>query len=201
MTIRYRSSVKKGSETDELRPEYDFSQMTGGVRGKYAAAYRRGTDAMSAKVYLETTVISYLTAWPSRDIVYAAHQQITREWWDRRSRFDLYVSRAVLREAARGDTDAAARRLAALKGIPVLAVTAEASELAELFLLHNTLPRKAAVDAVHIAVAILNGMDYLLTWNCSHIANAMVRGKIAQVCLEAGLQRPVICTPEELMEE
>ena len=156
---------------------------------------------MKAKVFLETSVISYLTAWPSRDIVYAAHQQITREWWDRRSRFDLYVSRAVLREAARGDADAAARRLAALKGIPVLAVTTEASELAELFLLHNTLPAKAAVDAVHIAVAILNGMDYLLTWNCSHIANATVRGKIAKVCQEAGLQRPVICTPEELMEE
>jgi predicted nucleic acid-binding protein len=193
--------LKKDSETDELRPEYNFSELKGGVRGKYAEAYRRDAKALKAKVFLETSVISYLTARPSRDIVYAAHQQITREWWDQRSRFDLYVSQAVLREAARGDADAATRRLAALKGIPVLAVTAEASELAELFLLRKTLPAKAAVDAVHIAVAILNGMDYLLTWNCSHIANATVRGKIAQVCQEAGLQRPVICTPEELMEE
>jgi len=156
---------------------------------------------MRAKVFLETSVISYLTALPSRDLVYAAHQQITREWWNQRSCFDLYVSQAVLREIARGDTEAAARRLAAVRGIPVLRVTAEASDLAELFLAHNALPAKAAVDAVHIAVAILNGMDYLLTWNCSHIANATVRGKIGQACQEAGLQRPVICTPEELMEE
>ncbi|HEX9943449.1 MAG TPA: type II toxin-antitoxin system VapC family toxin [Thermoanaerobaculia bacterium] len=156
---------------------------------------------MRAKVFLETSVISYLTALPSRDIVHAAHQQITRDWWDQRSRFDLYVSQAVLREAARGATDAAARRLAVVEDIPVLAVTAEASELAERFLHEGTLPAKAAIDAIHIAVAVINGMDYLLTWNCSHIANARIRGRIEKTCRDAGFQPPVICTPEELMEE
>ena len=156
---------------------------------------------MRAKVFLETSVISYLTASPSRDIVSAAHQQITREWWNQRSRFDLFVSQAVLREAARGDTEAAARRLAAVKGIPVLAVTAEASELAEQFLRETVLPAKAAIDAIHIAVAVVSGMDYLLTWNCSHIANARIRIRIEETCEDVGLQAPVICTPEELMEE
>ena len=156
---------------------------------------------MRARVFIETSVVSYLTASPSRDIVHAAHQQITREWWGRRSHFDLYVSQAVLREAARGNPEAAARRLAAVQNIPVLAVGSEASELAELFLVENALPAKAAVDAIHIAVAVINGMDYLLTWNCTHIANAAIRARIEKICRNAGLQPPVICTPEELMEE
>ena len=158
-------------------------------------------SAPKPKVFLETSVISYLTASPSRDIVHAAHQQLTREWWDKRSRFDLYVSQAVLREAARGDANAAARRLAALEGLPVLAITGEVSDLAEYFLAASALPAKAALDAIHIAVAVVNGMDYLLTWNCSHIANATIRGKIEQLCREAGLQPPIICTPEELTED
>jgi hypothetical protein len=156
---------------------------------------------MKARVFLETSVISYLTASPSRDIVHAAHQQITREWWSRRNRFELYVSQAVLREAARGNSEAAGRRLTAMQNIPVLAVSGEASKLAELFLAVNALPAKAAVDAVHIAVAVINGMDYLLTWNCTHIANAGIRARIEKICRDAGLQPPVICTPEELMED
>jgi predicted nucleic acid-binding protein len=155
---------------------------------------------LKAKVFLETSVISYLTASPSRDIVHAAHQQLTREWWDKRSRFDLYVSQAVLGEAGRGNASAATRRLAAVQGLPVLAITGEVSDLAERFLDESALPAKAAVDAIHIAVAVVNGMDYLLTWNCSHIANAQIRAKIEQICRRAGLQPPVICTPEELME-
>lgn len=156
---------------------------------------------MKAKVYLETTVISYLTALPSRDIIQAAHQQITHEWWQRRDRFDLFVSQAVLEEAARGDAKAAARRLAALEGIPVLAVGVEVSELAERFLRMRAIPPKAAIDALHIAVAVVNGMDYLLTWNCMHIANAALRGKIEHTCRGVGLRPPILCTPEELMEE
>lgn len=138
---------------------------------------------------------------PSRDIVLAAHQQITREWWQRRERFDLFVSQAVLREAGRGNAEAAARRLAALQGIPVLTVGAEVSDLAERFLKTGVMPAKAAIDAIHIAVAVVHGMDYLLTWNCTHIANAAIRAKIEQTCREAGLQPPMICTPEELIEE
>lgn len=145
-------------------------------------------------------MISYLTALPSRDIVHAAHQQITREWWNKRSRFSLYVSQAVLGEARRGNASAAARRLAAVQGLTVLAVTGEASDLAERFLRASALPAKAALDAIHIAVAVVNGMDYLLTWNCTHIANAKIRGNIDQICRAEGLQPPAICTPEELME-
>ena len=160
------------------------------------------TDSpMKSKIYLETTIISYLTALPSRDIVQAAHQQITREWWERRDRFDLFVSEAVWEEAARGDSDAAARRLAALEGMAVLAVGLEVSDLAERFLQMRLIPAKAAVDAVHIAAAVVNGMDYLLTWNCTHIANAAVRSKIENTCRDIGLHPPMICTPEELMEE
>lgn len=158
-------------------------------------------STLKPKVFLETSVISYLTALPSRDIVHAAHQQITREWWEKRGRFELYVSQAVLVEARRGDSDAAARRIAATEGIPVLAVTGEASDLAERFLQATALPAKAAIDAVHIAVAVVNGMDYLLTWNCTHIANAKIRWKIEEVCRNVELRPPVICTPEELMED
>ena len=109
---------------------------------------------MTSKIYVETTVISYLTALPSTDLIRAAHQQITRDWWERRQRFDLFVSQAVLREVAGGDAEAAGRRLAAVEGIPVLAVDTEVSQLAERFLVLRVIPTKAAVDAVHIAVAV-----------------------------------------------
>jgi len=147
---------------------------------------------------LETTIASYLTAQTSRNILVAAHQQITRRWWRRRSRFNLFVSQAVLQEAARGDAVAAARRLAAMDGLPVLAVDSAATELSARLFRKCALPPKAELDAVHIAVSVLNGMDYLLTWNCTHIANAALRGKIEQTCRDEGLQAPIICTPEEL---
>ena len=155
---------------------------------------------MKAKVYVETTIISYLTAAPTRDIIQAAHQQMTREWWERRTGFDLYVSQTVVTESGRGDAEAAGRRLAALEGIHVLAVTTEAVDLAERFIQAHAMPQNAAADALHVALAVVNGMDYVLTWNCTHIANAAIRAKIEQPCREAGLQHPIICTPEELME-
>ena len=155
---------------------------------------------MKPKVYVETTIVSYLSALPSRDIVLAAHQQLTREWWARRERFDLFVSRPVWDEAARGDAEAAAKRLAALDGIPILLVSDEASAFADWLLATNILPMKAATDALHVAIAVLSGMDYLLTWNCTHIANAAIRGRIEQACRAAGMQAPIICTPEELTE-
>ena len=153
------------------------------------------------KVYVETTVVSYLTGLPSRDLVLTAHQQLTAEWWQRRDRFDLFVSEAVLQEAAGGDPSAAARRMAALQGISVLELTAPVAGLARALVAGHAVPATAAVDAVHIAVAAVNGMDFLLTWNCTHIANAATRGMIERVCRAAGLVPPVICTPEELMEE
>ena len=156
---------------------------------------------MRSKVYLETTIPSYLTAWPSRDLVKAAHQQITREWWQTRTRFDLYISQVVLREAGGGDVEAARLRLEVVEGIPVLALSPEASALAQQLLQHGPLPAKAAVDALHIGIAAVNGMDYLLTWNCTHIANAAIRYQIETLCRASGYVPPVLCTPEELMEE
>jgi hypothetical protein len=155
----------------------------------------------NSSVYLETTVVSYLTALPSRDLVVAGHQQVTREWWEGRLRFDLYISEAVLAEAGRGDEGAAGRRLAALGDVTVISALPEAMALARGFLEAAAMPRKAAIDAVHVAIAAVHGIDYLLTWNCAHIANAAIRAKVEAVCRAAGYQPPIICTPLELMDE
>ncbi len=156
---------------------------------------------MKPKIYLETTISSYLSAWPSRDLVTAAHQQITREWWEARHKeFELFISQIVIHEAAGGDRDAAARRLEMLKDIPLLELTESATALAQELIEQLPLPEKATVDALHIALAVVHGMDYLLTWNCAHIANAALRSKIEAVCRSKGYEPPVICTPEELWE-
>jgi PIN domain len=154
---------------------------------------------MSSKVYLETSVVSYLTSFPSRDIVVAAHQQITHAWWAKRSTFELFVSEAVLSEAAAGDPNAAGRRLAALTGISILTITSDARDLALHFLDAGALPRKAFLDALHVAVAAVQGMDFLVTWNCSHIANAQIRAKLERLCRSLNLVPPTICTPEQLL--
>ena len=155
---------------------------------------------LQPKLYLETTVPSYLTAWPSRDLIRAGHQQITREWWrTRRDAFDIFVSQFVLDEAAAGDPEAARDRLHALQDYPLLDITEEVDELAAAFIKTLALPPKAVTDAAHIAVAAVHGMHFLLTWNCTHIANAEMAVAIEQVCREHGLACPVICTPEELM--
>jgi predicted nucleic acid-binding protein len=154
------------------------------------------------RVYLETTVISYLTARPSRNLRAVAHQEITADWWTRRRmRFELYVSRLVLDEASAGDVEAAARRLVTLNGIPRLELTESASLLAANLVTEAAIPREAIEDALHVAVAAAHGMDYLLTWNCRHIANATMRNRIADICAASGFEAPVICTPEELLED
>ncbi|MGH2583937.1 MAG: type II toxin-antitoxin system VapC family toxin [Dehalococcoidia bacterium] len=156
---------------------------------------------MKRKVYLETTIASYLTAWPSRDLITAAHQQLTRDWWqNRREEFDLFISPAVLRESGGGDPEAATRRLAVLNDLPLLELTGAATTLAQELVREVPLPAKAAVDALHIAIAVVHGIDYLLTWNCTHIANAALRTQIDAVCRANGYASPVICTPEELLE-
>jgi len=156
---------------------------------------------MKLKVYLETTIVSYLTARPSRDLITAAHQQITQQWWQtQRARFDLFVAPPVMQEAQAGDPDAAARRIAALQGIPLLTLSEEAAGLAQALIEQRPLPTNAVVDALHIAIAAVNGMHYLLTWNCTHIANAAIRSDMEDVCRARGYEPPVICTPEELWE-
>jgi hypothetical protein len=156
---------------------------------------------MKPVVYVETTVPSYLTAWPSRDVVRAGEQQVTRDWWARRFRFELRVSSLVVLECGAGDAEAAASRLAALEGVPVLALSSEAETLAASLLREVPLPAKAAADALHIAVAAVNGVAYLVTWNCTHIANATLRPRIEAVCRQSGYEPPVICTPLELLSE
>jgi hypothetical protein len=155
---------------------------------------------MKPRVYVETTVVSYLAALPSRDIVVAGHQATTKAWWPRRNRFEFFVSQAVVEESARGDADAAARRMALLEDIPVLGLDAETDAVANQLLRASAIPAKARLDAIHVASAVVNRMDYLVTWNLTHIANAAVRAKIEQACRDGGLQVPIICTPEELME-
>ena len=155
---------------------------------------------MKPTLYLETTVPSYLTAWPSRDLIRAGHQQITKEWWrTRRAEFDIYISQFVLDEAAAGDAEAARERMAALQGLPLLDLTDEVVDLAAALKTSLALPEKAVTDAVHIAIAAVHEMHFLLTWNCTHIANAEMFGAIEAACEERGLSCPVICTPEELM--
>lgn len=157
---------------------------------------------MAPALYLETTIIGYLASRPSSHLVTAAHQQVTREWWERRrTDFDLFTSELVLLEAARGDRDTAAERLELLRDIPVLGVTDEAQRLAGALVEQRALPAVAQVDALHVSIAAVQGVDYLLTWNCRHIANASLRGTINSVCLEAGFEPPTICTPDELLAE
>jgi hypothetical protein len=156
---------------------------------------------MKPRVYLETTIPSYLTAWPSRDLIMAARQQITREWWDaRRDDFELFSSELVVDEASAGDSDAATRRLEALANIAILDSTSDAGVLADKLLNEIPLPPKAAADSLHIAIAATSGMEYLLTWNCTHTANAEFRDSIERICRESGFEPPIICTPEELLK-
>ncbi len=155
---------------------------------------------MKRRVYVETTIASYLTARPSRDLIVAAHQELTMEWWiNHRQRFDLYISDLVLIESARGDGQAAARRLVELQGITLLSLDQSARDLARKFLERNLIPAKSVEDAFHVAIATTQGMDFLLTWNCRHIANAEVMDRLETVCLEVGFKMPTLCTPEQLM--
>jgi hypothetical protein len=155
---------------------------------------------MAERVYIETSIISYLAAHPSRDLIVAARQQITHEWWNRRRlEFEVYVSEIVVAEAAAGDADAARRRAQWMVDIPSLGILDEATALARQLVHAAGLPDRAAVDALHISVAACHGMHYLLTWNSTHIANAEFRPKVERACRDNGYEPPVLCTPDELM--
>lgn len=156
---------------------------------------------MKQRVYIETSIVSYLTARPSRDVVVAAHQELTRQWWEERSsRFELVISELVEQEAVKGDPDAAAARLTALQRTMVLSISDAAVALGEGLVSAGPIPRESAADALHISIAAANGSDFLLTWNCKHIANAAHRTDIEALVEDAGFNCPIICTPEELME-
>ena len=158
--------------------------------------------AEKKKVYVETSVISNLTARPSRNVIDAGHQVSTCEWWNScQGELELYSSAVVEREASKGDAGAAASRMTALSKTKTLPVTNEAIDLAERLLNETAVPRTSFDDALHIAVAAINKMDFLVTWNCKHIANAATMSKIYKVCADAGYSCPLICTPEQMKGE
>ena len=156
---------------------------------------------MKPKVYIETSIPSYLTARNTNDIRAAANQNTTIEWWEtKRQEFDLYISEFVIAEASRGHPEAAARRMNAIKDFPELEATLEVKELGGKLIAEGALPKRAEMDAYHIAIAAAHGIDYLLTWNCTHIANAVMRVKVESICRKYNCEPPIICTPLELME-
>ncbi len=156
---------------------------------------------MKERVYIETTFVSYLTARPSRDLIVAGHQQITHDWWDtRRADYELCVSQLVLQEAGEGDPQAAEERLQILAAMTVLEINEEGVDLAEELVRAGAVPAIAGNDALHIAIAAVHRIPYLLTWNCRHMANATLRAQIESACTGKGFKAPIICTPEEMME-
>ena len=156
---------------------------------------------MKLPLYLETTIPSYLTAKQSRDIIQTARQQITAEWWNKRlNDFDIFISQIVIEEASEGDPHASAKRMDAIKTFTLLEITEEVVDLAEIIIREKIIPEKAIRDALHIAVATFHEMSFLLSWNCKHIANAEIVKRLRKTVDNEGLELPVICTPEELLE-
>jgi len=154
-----------------------------------------------SSVYVETSIVSYLAARPSRDLIVAAHQQITHDWWaTSRQRYELFVSEAVLEEIRRGDPEAAQRRLELVDKLPLLALDDEAEQLTLTYSRELGIPQTASVDILHIAVAVAHRMDFLLTWNCAHIANGEVVRRLRSLNEALSRPTPIIVTPEELVQ-
>jgi len=151
------------------------------------------------KVYIESSVISYLASRRSHDVVIAGRQAITHDWWENhRRRFELRVSALVEEEISRGDASAAKRRLASIAEIPSLAISDEAAELAEFLVAQGVVPKGSKEDALHIGIAAAQGVDFLLTWNFKHINNAEMKSAIVKLVESCGFVCPQICSPEEL---
>ncbi len=152
-------------------------------------------------VYLETSVISYLAANPSSDLIIAAHQKVTHDWWSHhRRKFDLAISPVVEKEISLGDPKMAQKRRDLIQGVRLLAVTPETDTLTEFLLRKGPLPKNADVDALHIAVAAIHGIDYLLSWNCKHIANVFIQRDLERLIRSRGYECPILCTPESMLE-
>lgn len=157
---------------------------------------------MAQSVYIESSVISYLVARPSRDVVVAARQAITETWWQsQRAEFDIFVSSLVVQEISRGDAAASEKRLQAVENIPLLATSPEAQRLAEDLLAKGAVPANSEEDALHIAIAAAGGIEFLLTWNFKHINNAQTKAFITTVVESHGFACPILCSPEELGSE
>lgn len=157
---------------------------------------------MPKRIYIETTIPSYLAAWPSRDLLQAARQQLTHQWWNNeRKKYDLCISQTVLDESAAGDADAARRRLPVLQGLSLLDLTEAVNDVAKSIMDSGLVPKRATRDAVHIAVSSVHSIDILLTWNCRHIANAAIMKELGEIVARCGYELPILCTPEELLGE
>ena len=155
---------------------------------------------MKPKLYLESTIPSYLVARPSRDVILAGQQQCTHDWWDwRKGDFEIFVSTIVFDEISTGEVVMARERVELIKPFTLLTTNEKVIELADAMIHGGPLPKKAARDATHIALSAVHGMHFLLTWNCTHIANAEMFGTIREICQAHGFDCPVICTPGELL--
>jgi PIN domain len=150
-------------------------------------------------VYLETTVIGHIAARQQADIIVAARQLSSRSWWDMREKYRLVVSQIVIDECSAGDSNAAIERLQLIEGIQVIAISPEARNLADQLMYRHGIPETEPRDALHISIAAVNGIQYLLTWNFRHIANAETRVTIEQICRDCGYTPPSICSPDELL--
>ncbi len=156
---------------------------------------------MNRSVYIETSVIGYLTSWPHQDVTIAGHQNTTKLWWSiAAQRFDLFVSQLVIRECSDGDPKAVKDRLDSIDGIPVLPITSDAESLADALIQGHAVPENQPNDALHIALATTHGVQYLVSWNFRHIVNASLRPAIESICRAAEYDPPILCTPEELLE-
>lgn len=157
---------------------------------------------MKPNIYIETTVISYYTAQMSRDLITAGHQQVTREWWDNQlHRYNVCISEIVYEEISRGDPNAAQMRIKSVEGFNYLEITPEVLKLSRTYYRALDLADKARLDAVHLALAVQHGMDYLVSWNFTHLVGAHPRSIIEEINYQQGIRSPILCTPEELIEE
>lgn len=155
---------------------------------------------MSAKIYLETSIVSYLTAKPSRNLTVASRQASTRELWENLHTFEAYASDLVAGEAEKGNPEAAAARLKEIENLPMLEITTEAEDLASALIEGSAIPESEPEDALHLGIAASNGIDIVVTWNFKHLNNPFTRLLVRQVIENAGYTCPEICSPEELLE-
>lgn len=154
------------------------------------------------RIYIESTIPSYVVARPARDLLQAARQQITKDWWDfQRARHELFTSQVVLDEIAVGEREMAQRRLELMAEIAVVELSSAAETFAVQVLQSGLLPPNADGDAAHIALATVHKLDILLTWNCRHIANAAMVGRLRRLAEKQGLILPEIYTPDEFLGE
>ncbi|MBI5594399.1 MAG: type II toxin-antitoxin system VapC family toxin [Deltaproteobacteria bacterium] len=156
---------------------------------------------MKKRIYIETTIVSYYTARPSRDLMIAGHQEATRDLWPELStKYETYISALVYEEASKGDSDQAKIRLAAIKPFPMLDIDEEVRSLAENIITGRGIPANYPEDALHIAIAAVNSIDVVVTWNFAHLNNPFTRRAIRRIIENEGYLCPEICSPDELLE-